>query len=454
MPKLTSISSTFPALKDSGISGSGIRAYYALISYYNSANAGAAFYNEYFRDILNIGHVGAIGSGYTIPQSPLIYIVNAQNQYINQYFDGLTITQTAPSSGATANFLNSTNACGEFGNAMIDAYSDGTISNIRQRYSNLNVKHFLNACAINSDHSNRRIVYILYDGRVRAVDRLYGNFACSMENTSDFVVPSLFSNMRGSASYHRERKELTILSFLTNGGSFDCFTYSNVDFDAYPDPYVALNRPEVTRINSTVALPNWVVSNNESWYNLKPVVTDNGGVYVSVFFTSNNFSLYRFIRSGTAGITATRVATLGVTTSYGLDQGVQYGQRTITSRDGTTVATFCPYFYYGSGLECYMIDKRNNTYGSLNNNDTTFGVQIIPTGDSDWRFYYAGDARSSNYTASYLSAYLMKQNSGGFTNVNATQYLPYSPNPNNTNYAGMTQVVDYPMTPDNKYGPK
>ena len=455
MPKLTSISSTFPALKDSGISGSGKRAYYALISYYNSGTAGAAFYNEYFRDILNIGFAGAIGSGYTLPQSPITYITNTTNQYVGQLFDGVTITQYIPSTSPDY-FLSSTNACGEFGNAMIDAYSDGTISNILQRYNDMAVKHTLNACAINSDHSNRRIVYILIDGKVRAVDRLYGNYALSMENASDFVVSSLNATMRGSASYHRKRKELTILSLVASGGSFNCFTYSNVDFDAYPDPYVALNRPEVTRTNATLSLATgWVVNNNESYYNLKPVTTDFGAVYVSVFFSGNNFSLYRFTRSGTSAITANRATTLGVTTSYGADQGVQYGQRTITSRDGTTVAAFCPYYYYGAGIACYMIDKTNNTYGSYQNNDTQFGSQIIPTGDSDWRFYYAANAYAGNYTGGYLFAYLMKQNAGGFTNVNGSaQYLPYFPIPNTTNYPGMTQVVDYPMTPDNKYGPK
>jgi hypothetical protein len=454
MPKLTSISSTFPALKDSGISGSGTRAYYALISYYNNNNAGAAFYNEHFRDILNIGYVGAIGQGYNLPQVPITYIINSTSQYGAQVFENIVSTQNNSGGNFTGNYLNSTNACGEFGNAMIDAYSDGTISNIRQRYNDMAVKHVLNACAINSDHSNRRIVYILYNSRVRAVDRLYGNFAYSMENTSDFVVPSLNAGMQGSASYNKARKELTILSFVAVGGSFNCFTYSNVDFDLYPDPYVALNRPEVTRTNATLSLAsNWLVNNNESYYNLKPIVTFSGNVFVSVFFTSNNFSLYIFSRSGTAAITATRATALTVTTSYGIESGA-YGQRTITSRDGTTVATFCPYYYYGSGIACFMIDKINNTYGTYQYNDTTFGTQIIPTGDSDWRFYYAGNGYAGNYTGTGLIAYFMKQNAGGFTNVNGTQYLPYFPMPNTTNYPGMTQVVDYPMTPDNKYGPK
>jgi hypothetical protein len=456
MPKLTSISSTFPALKDSGISGSGTRAYYALISYYASSLAGAAFYNEHFRDILNIGYVGGIGGGNSLPQIPIIYMGNTTNQIAAQIFAGASSTQTNPATLATGTFLNATNACGEFGNAMIDAYSDGTISNIRQRYNDTVVKHYLNASAINSDHSNRRIVYILFNGRVRAVDRLYGSWNTPMENTQDFVVSSLNATMQGSASYHKVRKELTILSFVANGGSFNCFTFSNVDFDAYPDPYVALNRPEVTRTNAALSLAtSWAVNNNESYYNLKPIVTFNGTVFVSVFFTSSSLSLYSFTRSGTSAITATRVTTLGVLVqSYGLDQGSQYGQRTITSRDGTTVATFCPYYRYGSGIACYMIDKINNTYSTYLNTDTTFGVQIIPTGDSDWRFYYAGDARSGNYTASYLVAYYMKQNSGGFTDVNSRQYLPYFTGPNSTNYSGITQVVDYPMTPDNKYGPK
>jgi hypothetical protein len=450
------VSNLFVGGIDSGYFGTGKRASYALASYNtNQGVSGFAWYGPNFNSVANFGYEGSYsGQGF----SPTTYIdSNININYNTSLFPGTTATQSNPGS-SSANFLSGTNSCGEFGNAMIDAYSDGTFSNIYARRGSADVKHILNASAINSDHSNRRIVYILYNSRVRAVDRLYGTWNVPMDQTSDFVVSSLDGNMRGSASYHKVRKELTILSFVSSGGSFNCFTFSNVDFDAYPDPAIALNRPEVTRTNATLSLPNWAVNSSESYYNLKPVVVDNGSVYASVMFPSNTFSLYKFTRSGTSAITATRVTTIGIFTggTYGLDQGTQFGQRTITSRDGTTVATFCPLYYYGSGIACFMIDKTYDTYATYNVGDSQFGYQCLPDADSSWSFYYAGNGYAANYSGSYVTANFVRLGgpSGGFTNIGATLYLPYFPIPNTTNYPGMTQVVDYVLLPPHLLGAK
>jgi hypothetical protein len=452
------VSNLFVGGIDSGYFGTGKRASYALVSYNTSqAVGGFAWYGPNFNSVANFGYEGTYNSqGF----SPTTYLdTNSNLNYSSSVFIGTAQpTQSYPSS-SSANWLSGTNSCGEFGNAMIDAYSDGTFSNIHARRQEASVKHSLNACAINSDHSNRRIVYLLISGKVRAVDRLYGSHANPMDQTSDFVVSSLNASMQGSASYHKVRKELTILSFVANGGSFNCFTFSNVDFDAYPDPAIALNRPEVTRTNATLSLAtSWAVNDVESYYNLKPIVADNGNVYVSVMFTSNNFSLYKFTRSGTSAITATRPGNIGLFTggTYGAASGGMFGQRTITSRDGTTVAAFCPSYYYSAGIACYMIDKTYDTYATYNVADSQFGYQCLPEGDSSWSFYYANNGYAANYSAAYVAANWVRLGgpSGGFNNIGATIYLPYFPAPNTTNYPGMTQVVDYVLLPPHLLGAK
>jgi len=451
------VSNLFVGGIDSGYFGTGKRASYALASYNtNSGVGGFAWYGPNFNSVANFGYEGSQNSsGF----SPTTYLTTDTNiRYDTSVFLGITSTQSFPSS-STGNFLSSTISSGEFGNAMIDAYSDGTFSNIYARRANdTSVKHILNASAINSDHSNRRIVYILRSGAVRAVDRLYGSYNTPMDQTSDFVVSSLDGSMRGSASYHKVRKELTILSFVGSGGSYNCFTFSNVDFDAYPDPAIALNRPEVTRTNATLSLPSWSTNDGESYYNLKPVVADSGNVYVSVMFTNSQFSLYRFTRSGTSAITATRLTATALFTggTFGGGSGVQYGQRTITSRDGTTVATFCPSYYYGAGIVCYMIDKTYDTYATYNVADSNYGYQCLPDGDSSWSFYYAANAYAQIYTGGYVIANFVRLGgpNGGFTNIGSTLYLPYFPIPNTTNYPGMTQVVDYVLLPPHLLGAK
>jgi len=284
---------------------------------------------------------------------------------------------------------------------------------------------------------------------------LYGSFHVPMENTGDFSVSSLNSTMQGSASYHIKRKELTILSYVSSSGSFNCFTYQNVDFDAYPDPFVALNRPEVVRVDATLNLgSNWAVNDNESYYNLKPITTDNGNVYVTVFFTSNSLTLYRFTRSGTSAITGTYITALSTTTSYGRDQGDRFGQKTITSRDGTSVAAFCPYYYYGAGIKCYMIDKTNNTYTTYAQNGSGPGVACMPYGDSSWGFWYNGNSYASNYSGGYMIAQYIKRSTGGFASNDGAYYAPYHPGPNTTNYPAMTQVTDYMLLPSHVLGAK
>jgi hypothetical protein len=448
------LSTIFSGGRDTGMSGTGKRAYYAMLSRNTSSTwNGAVFYD---RNIVgNVLSTGYPSSYAATAGSNIVFNNNTTYQYADQVWSPVTATQNNSGGNATATYVNATNACGEFGNAMIDAYSDGTISNILQRQNASSVKHTLNACAINSDHSNRRIVYLLISGRVRAVDRLYGSFSYPMSATSDFVVSSLNSNMQGSASYNANRKELTILSYVGATGSFNCFTFSNVDFDAYPDPAIALNRPEVTRTNAALSLATgWAMNDNESQFNLKPVTTNFGSVYVSVMFSTNNFSLYRFTRSGTSAITATRPGTLSTTTTYGLDQGVSYGQRTITSRDGTTVAAFCPYYIYGTGIECYMIDKTNDTYTAYNNNDSSFGVQIIPYADSGWAFYYAGNGYAGNYSGSYIANIFTRTPTIAHRARGENIFFTVFTGPNTTNYPGITQVVDYVLVPDNRSGLK
>lgn len=450
------LSTLFNGGADSGISGTGKRAYYATLGRNTSSTwHGAAFFD---RNVVGgIFNAGSPGEHNTYVPSHIVYNENSTYQYYNAIWGpAYSGTQDQPTTTASSNWVNATNAAGEFGNAMIDAYSDGTLSNVYNRYqSDGSVKHNLNYSAINSDHSNKRIVYILRDSVIRAVDRLYGSHHVPMGGTADFSVSSLNSSMTGSASYHSGRKELTIISYVSSGGSYNCFTYQNVDFDLYPDPYIALNRPEVVRVNATLSLASsWQNNTSDAYYNLKPVTTNNGNVYVSVFWEGVSLGLYQFTRSGTSAITATYITQITTTTSYGRDQGANYGQRQITSRDGTSVATFCPYYYYGCGIRCYMIDKTNNTYTTFSQNSSATGCMTIPYGDSGWAFAMCQNSYASNATGSFVHSTWAKTAAGGFSQTHANQYWPYFVGPDTTNYPGFTQVTDYVLLTDNANGPK
>lgn len=453
MPQL--LTTTLNGGIDPGISGTGARASYAMLSYNTtSAVGGYALFDSNFGNPVNYGNSDSYNN---YGASDLIYSSSGAYMNYNAMFYGASTTANTPSSNSTLAYVNATNCTGEFGNTTIDVFSDGTWGlSLRGSNSQYN-KHYLNIAAINSDHSNKRNVYLLQSGLIRCVDRLYGSYNYPLAGTQDYTVSGLNSSMYGSASYNAARLELTILSYSASGGAFNVITFQNVDFNTYPSPNQALTQSGVVRVDSTVSLASsWGVNNSESYYNLKPIVTSNGKVYVSVMFTSTRFALYEFVRSGTTAITATYLTASSLTTSYGLDQGVYYGQRQITSRDGSTVCTFCPYYYYGSGCAAFMINKTTNSYTAYSYTDSTLGHLPVPYGNSGWSFIYAGNIYASNYTGAYVAATYDKaaNNGSGFTQIGSTRYFTKFTAPNTTNYAGYTQTVDYALLTGNPVGLK
>ena len=447
---MSTLSDFFGGNNKIGINGSGKQVYYAMLSYNTAQGTGGfVFFDEEFRLISSPMRPGAITDyGMSFAAPPIIYLASETNVQYASIFYNASSTSNRPSSSTTSGYMNAINACGEFGNARVSVYSDGTYENPSHMSSTTDNKHYLNAYAIDSDHLNKRNVYILTGGLIRCVDRLNANYNYAKPGTTDYTVTSLDTNMQGSASYNRSRKEMVILSYASSGGNFNVITFTNLDFDLYESPATAF--AAATRTNSTVALTSsWSTNNNESYYNLKPVLCNNGLVYVSVMFTSNAQRLYSFTRSGTSAVTGTLVDSNTLTTSYGFDQGFQYGQRTITSRDGTTAAIFCPYYYYGCGNATFFINKSTPNYSKYTNTNTGVAVQVLPYRDNGWVLFYAGNGYASNYTGNYITATYMPSTSAsagsGFTQVGTTKYFPGHPYPNTTNYPGLTQVVDYDL---------
>lgn len=440
--------------KDPGVQNSGRRAAYAMISCNTTSTwHGYALYDDNFQMPFNYGYPNTYNS---YGPSHVVYLDSSTFLYgTNIFFDAnYTSSSTYASSNGTATYVNATPCFGEFGTAAIDIFSDGSFGRPSRMSGDYQNKHYLNAYAINSDHSDRRNVYILNGTTLRCVDRLFGGYNSDKPGTTAYTLTGVNANMQGSASYNKARKELTVLSNVTSGGSFSVLTYANVDFDTYPSPTAALTAAGVTVTTAALTIPNWNTNDSESYYNLKPVVTADGSLFISVMFQSSDFALYKVTRNGTTAITATRQATNALTTSYGRPSGIGYGQRQITSKDGTSVAVFCPYYYYGSGIMCYMIDKTNNTYVTYNNTNTGYGFACLPYKDSGWTFWYCGNVYASNWSGgSFYSTYL-RGASTLLTQIATSGYLTHFTGPNTTNYPGLTQVTDYVLLQNTAYGVK
>ena len=445
---MSTLSDFFGGNNKIGINGSGKQVAYAMCSYNTGQGSGGfVFFDSEFRLVAANTYTSNMVNNTAATSVPTFnYMGSDSTQYMAQIFYNIQSTSSYPSSSSTGYWLNATNSSGEFGNSGVFLYSDGTYESAYGMSANQGNKQYLNAYAINSDHLNKRNGYILNNGAIRCIDKLSPTYNYSKVGTSDFTVSSLNTSMQGSASYNRVRKEMVILSYSASGGSFNVITYTNLDLDANESPATAF--AAATRVDSTVSLSSsWSTNNNESYYNLKPILCNDGQVFVSVMFTSTAQRLYKFTRSGTSAATGTLLDSNTLTTSYGLDQGFQYGQRQITSRDGTTVAVFCPYYYYGSGIGCFMVNKATANYTKYSNTDSGYGTQVLPYRDNGWVFIYCGNGYAGNYTGNYIIGTWVPSTSvtanAAFTQMGSTKYFPAHTFPNTTNYPGFTQVVDY-----------
>ena len=430
------------------------RACYALLSNNtSSAQGGAAFFDKYFQPVRPAFYQSSSGQN---SQGNTQYTGNNDLQTQASLFMGAAATQSQASSSGTTNYLNATNVAGEFGNALVDAFSNSTLvsayNRSAQHYSN---KHMLNRSFINSDHADRGTVYINVGQKVRAVSRVHGDYQFNKIGTKDFTLTDLHASGHGMMSYNAKRKELIGITYTGGNGAMKVISYRNVDFDRFPSPHIALNRPEVTKTIKTIAtLASWGVNNNESAYNAKPVLCDDGTIFLSVMFSSSAQTLYKFARNAQLDITPSVIGSRTLTTSYGAEQdATSYGQRAMQSRDASAVLVFCPYYYYGTGMASWIVDRKKSVHVNatwMQNSNTAAGIQPLPYGDSGFAAYFCGNVYAGNPTGSNILGATERDGDGDMVQMASAMYLPYFTMPNTTNYPGMTQVVDYSLL-DNQY---
>lgn len=128
------------------------------------------------------------------------------------------------------------------------------------------------------------------------------------------------------------------------------------------------------------------------------VLCDDNTLWVHFWDKDNSSSsgvdrLYRC--TNTATYAPLQVGTQNTTTSYGINDGVQYGNRHMNSDDNSRVAFYNPYFYYCAGINAFIV----NTYTAATagsqvqwmgyTQQTSSGCwPIVPTGGNG---FFVGD---------------------------------------------------------------
>ncbi len=125
-------------------------------------------------------------------------------------------------------------------------------------------------------------------------------------------------------------------------------------------------------------------SYTESRKHNKFVLGDND--IVGMFrMTPSNQAVVANLTLNPSGTTATVTAltTMTATTSYGIEQGVLFGSRTMHTWDNEWMACYSPYYYYGAGINMVIFNTKDpSKYYTYQLQDSANGVGLAPIGES------------------------------------------------------------------------
>jgi hypothetical protein len=147
--------------------------------------------------------------------------------------------------------------------------------------------------------------------------------------------------------------------------------------------------------------------------------------------------------------------TIGLTTSYGIDQGNYYGMRSNITWDNNWVAAYSVYYYYGSGMNVYFIDTRDpRNYFIAQVGESAQGCQLVPYQEDKFLFNNSVHNVDNNYG---LALYVVDPegalqgritsgtiNNGGTINMQAnSQRGMFDTRYTSTNYPGLQSMAHW-----------
>jgi hypothetical protein len=127
----------------------------------------------------------------------------------------------------------------------------------------------------------------------------------------------------------------------------------------------------------------------ESRYRMRVTAGDNEFIGMSRFVpsTATHYATFLPTINTTSGTLSYKGNPLPPTTSYGWDQGVQYGMRSNITWDNYWMVSYNPYYYYGSGMCAVFVDTRDpRNYYFARYGETNNGCQLVPFNEDKFVF--------------------------------------------------------------------
>lgn len=212
------------------------------------------------------------------------------------------------------------------------------------------------------------------------------------------------STKYGTSSYNAKTNKLCVLE--TNGSyTWRPTVYSNVprlinyvenpysymaDQAAARDQYTGSDLYTYfnTAANYSTSYVQWTGkptnSTSEDNQRLIAVMCDNDKIVTFQQIPSYGAWVHRWAANGTA---EGSIRNMSWTTSYGVEQGTQFGARWCVSSDGRYIMAYCPSYYYNCGYMAALIRVSDGKMLWDQQNDSSYGYQFHPIGVSSFMVY-------------------------------------------------------------------
>lgn len=318
------------------------------------------------------------------------YETSTSTELASTYYQNARTDNTTSTS---SNKGNGTSMVGHLGHNAIQVAPDGSFSFTNNcRTSQRNVGTWLHSTrpdlTINmssGDYWISKRSYVLSD------NNLFGEATKSIEGLSSTA-------RQGTISYNEKTKKLAILE---SNGSYQhrLNVWDNVEppqnFESNSDFFDQLTSDNHVQTDYFTGNP----SNNGNEDNYRGVVTlcDNGDVVVSKMIPSWGFYTFKFAYDADTNTYTVPTDTLhedSWTTSYGSDNGAQYGIRFQISNNGKYVIAYAPSYYYGSGYNLALVEVETGKVRHAKNNNSSNGYSFVPWGDNDFLMSESNNADS------------------------------------------------------------
>jgi len=204
------------------------------------------------------------------------------------------------------------------------------------------------------------------DGNSTNFESTYGG-CCYNKKTNKFLVMYTTSSGRFKPVVYNNVPDLRDIAHNNNklySDSSSAQTENSNNSSLYEFFHNSANVTEYQQIDTWTAYNNQS-STEEARYRPIPFLCDNGDIVVMVQTPSQGYSWWRWNGSDQQQDQSQTVSNLSQnghyhhqynwTTSYGYEQGRQYGSRWQVSSDGQFAWAYCPAYYYGSGAYVMMI---------------------------------------------------------------------------------------------------